>query len=225
VSTSGVRPIPDAMAFGEAAVFRVSYASSYYGLVQRAGLQPGETVLVLGAAGAVGIAAIQLAKVLGARVIASASSEAKRALARECGADETVESGAADWRDQIKALTGGRGVDVVVDPVGGSALEPAFRSLAWRGRHLVIGFAGGEIPRLPVNLALLKGASLVGVDHRQFCLFEPETAAANEQRLFELYEQGALKPAIAERYPLDRFADAMRSAQSGRAAGRVIVEP
>ncbi|MDB5448638.1 MAG: NADPH:quinone oxidoreductase family protein [Phenylobacterium sp.] len=216
--------LPDGMSFAEGSVFRVSYATAYHALVQRARLAPGETVLVLGAGGAVGVAAIQLAKALGARVIGSASSEAKRALALEAGAEAAVDSGAADWRDQIKALTSGRGVDVVVDPVGGAATELAFRSLAWKGRHLVIGFAAGEIPRLPVNLPLLKGADLVGVDIRQFGLNEPQVAAANLAALFELYAKGAIRPKIAETYPFERFAEAMQAAHAGRAAGRIVVE-
>jgi NADPH2:quinone reductase len=221
---ASIRPIPDAMPFDEAAVFRVSYTTAYYALVQRGRLAKGETVLVLGAAGAVGVASIQVAKALGARVIASASTEAKRALTRTCGADDAVDSTAADWRDQIKALTDGKGVDVVVDPVGGSATEPAFRSLGWRGRHLVIGFAQGEIPKLPTNLPLLKGAALVGVDIRQFGINEPATYEANVQALFALHRDGLLKPAIAARFPLEAYAEALSMAAAGVTAGRVVVE-
>jgi len=217
-----VTPIPDGMSFEEAAVFRVSYATAYHALVQRGRVQAGETVLVLGAGGAVGAAAVQVAKALGARVIASASSPAKRELACEMGADEALESGAADWRDRLKALTDGRGVDLVVDPVGGDITEAAFRSLAWKGRHLVIGFTAG-MARLPTNLALLKGAELVGVDIRQFGEREPRVAAANLRALFELYAQGLLRPRIAEAYPLERFAEAMDAAAKGAAAGRIVV--
>jgi NADPH2:quinone reductase len=215
---------PAGMDFPEAAVLRVSFGTAYYALVQRAHLVPGETVLVLGAGGAVGAAAVQVARALGARVIGSASSPAKRALALASGAEAAVDSNAPDWRDQIKALTGGRGVDVVVDPVGGAATEPAFRSLAWNGRHLVIGFAAGDIPKLPVNLPLLKGAALIGVDIRQFGEKEPEEAARNIERLFALCAQGVLTPAIAERRPFEAFAQAMTLAQAGATAGRVVVE-
>lgn len=224
VAAGSALKIPETMDFAEASVFRVSYATGYYALVQRGRLEPGETVLVLGAGGAVGLACVQLAKALGARVVASAASEAKRALAREAGADAALETGAADWRDRIKALTEGRGVDVVADPVGGAATEPAFRSLAWKGRHLVIGFASGDIPRLPTNLSLLKGAELVGVDIRQFGEKEPQTAAANIRRLFELYDAGAVRPKVAQVFPLERFAEAMNAAGAGAAAGRIVVK-
>jgi len=216
--------IPDAMSFEEAAVFRVSYATAYHGLVQRGRLRPGETVLVLGAGGAVGAASVQVAKALAARVIGSASTEAKRALALEMGADEVVDSGAAHWRDRIKALTGGRGVDVVVDPVGGAASEPAFRALAWEGRHLVIGFVAG-IPKLAANLPLRKGAAIVGVDIRQFGERQPALAAENLARLFDLYGEGRLRPKIGLRLPLERFAEAMEAAAAGAGGGRIVLVP
>ena len=224
VPASSPLVLPESMSFEDGSVFRVSYATSYYALVQRGQLQPGETVLVLGAGGAVGIAAVQIAKALGGRVIAAASSEAKRALALEAGADHAVDNRAADYRDRLKALTDNKGVDVVVDPVGGSATEAAFRSLGWKGRHLVIGFAAGEIPKLPVNLALLKGADLRGVDIRQFGLFEPEQSAKNVAAIMALYEQGALKPKIARRYPFEQFAQAMQAAGKGELAGRIVLE-
>jgi len=222
VPAGAAAPIPDGMTFEEASVFRMSYGTAYHALVQRGRLQPGETVLVLGAGGAVGAACVQLAKALGGKVIASASSEAKRELAREMGADATLQTGAEDWRDRIKEITDGRGVDIVVDPVGGEATELAFRSLAWKGRHLVIGFAAG-IARLPTNLPLLKGAELVGVDTRQFGEREPALARENQQRLLELYAEGALRPHIAHAFPLERFAEAMTAAREGSAAGRIVV--
>jgi NADPH2:quinone reductase len=215
--------IPDAMAFNEAAVFRVSYATSYHALVQRGRLQPGETLLVLGAGGAVGHAAIEIGKALGARVIGSASTPDKRALASRAGADAVVDARAATWRDDVKVANGGRAVDVIVDPVGDPATEPAFRSLAWNGRHLVVGFAAGAIARLPVNLALLKGASLIGVDVRQFGDFEPAAAAANLVALLDLYRAGRLHPPIAARFPLDDFVAAMALARAGTTAGRIVL--
>jgi len=178
----------------------------------------------LGAAGAVGTAAVQLGKILGGTVIASASTPEKRAIAVACGADAVVASGAADWREQVKSANGGRGIDVVLDPVGGDATERAFRSLAWNGRHLVIGFAQGTIPKLPTNLALLKGAALLGVDIRQMGQFEPELAEANLDALFQLHADGYLRPPIAQTYRLEDFAAAMTAAQSGRAAGRVVLK-
>lgn len=222
VAAGATTPIPEGMSFEEAAVFQVSYATAYHALVQRGRLQPGETVLVLGAGGAVGAAAVQVAKALGAKVIGSASSESKRRFAREMGSDATLETGAPDWRDQVRALTGGRGVDVVVDPVGGSGTELAFRCLAWKGRHLVVGFPGG-VARLPANLPLLKGAELVGVDIRQFQEREPALAHENRQRLLQLHAEGRLRPRIAEAFPLERFAEAMTLAGDGSAAGRIVV--
>lgn len=215
--------IPDAMPFEEAAVFRVSYATAYHALVQRGTLAAGETLLVLGAGGAVGYAACEVGKALGARVIGSASTGDKRALATKAGADAVVDSRSETWREDVKAANGGNPVDVVIDPVGDAATEPAFRSLAWKGRHLVIGFAGGEIPRLPTNLALLKGAALIGVDVRQFGNFEPDLAAANVAALMALYEEGKLHPPVERTYPLSEFAEAMRIAKSGTLAGRVVL--
>lgn len=216
-------PIPDTMSFEEASIFRVSYATAYHALVQRGTLKAGETLLVLGAGGAVGYAAIQLGKALGAKVIGSASSDTKRSLALKGGADAVVDSRSETWRDNVKAANDGRPVDVVIDPIGASATEPAFRSLAWNGRHLVIGFAGGSIPKLPTNLALLKGASLIGVDVRQFGDFEPEAAEANVVALFDLYRAGKLQPPIGQTYKLDQFAQAMRAASAGENAGRIVI--
>ena len=223
VHARSVRAKPAGLSFAEAAVFPVSYYTAHYALAFRAALQPGETLLVLGAGGATGYAAVQLGKHLGARVIASASSPEKRALALAGGADAAIDARAADWRDQVKAAAGGKAIDVVFDPVGGPATEPAFRSLAWNGRHLVVGFTAG-IAQLRTNLALLKGASLVGVDLRQFGVNQPDAAQDNMRAVFALAEAGVLKPTIARRYPLEDFRAAMADAASGAAAGRVVVE-
>jgi NADPH2:quinone reductase len=217
-----VRPLPDGLGMSEAAVFPVSYATAWHALVDRGQLRAGETLLVLGAGGATGYAAVQIGKHLGARVIASASSEAKRAMALAGGADIAIDAKAADWRDQVKIANGGNPVDVVFDPVGGEATDPAFRCLAWRGRHLVIGFPGG-IAALRTNLPLLKGASLVGVDIRQFGEFEPERAEANRMEIFDLAARGILKPAIARSYPLEAFREAMADAAGGQSAGRIVL--
>jgi NADPH2:quinone reductase len=216
-------PIPNSMGFAEAAVFQVSYVTAYYALLQRAALQPGETLLVLGAAGAVGLAAIELGKALGATVIASASSLEKRDLALATGADAVLDSRAPTWRDDVKALTGGKGVNVVVDPVGGALTELAFRSLAWGGRQVVVGFASGEIPKLPTNLVLLKGAALLGVEVRLFGINEPETAAANLRALFALYAEDKLHPPIAQTYAFEEFAPAMTRVAKGDSAGRIVL--
>lgn len=218
-----VRPMPVGMDFAEAAVFPVSYATAWHALVDRAQLRRGETVLVLGAGGATGYAAAQVARHLGARVIGSASSEAKRALALAGGADVVVNAKAADWREQVRAANAGKPVDVVFDPVGGEATDPAFRCLGWGGRHLVVGFPAG-MTALKTNLALIKGASLIGVDIRQFGEFEPEKAAANRDAIFALAGRGVLKPAIARRYPLEEFREAMAEAAAGKTAGRVVLE-
>ena len=217
-----LQPIPESLDFAHAAVFPVSYATAWHALVDRAHLLAGETLLVLGAGGATGYAATQIARHLGARVVGSASSESKRGLALAGGADAVVEAGAADWRDQVRAANHGKPIDVVFDPIGGNATDPAFRSLGWGGRHLVVGFTGGATS-LRTNLALLKGASLVGVDIRQFGQFEPDRAAANRAAIFALAGQGILKPAIARCYPIDDFAQAMSEAAAGTSAGRIVL--
>jgi NADPH2:quinone reductase len=217
-----VRRMPQALSFEEAAVFPVSYATAWHALVDRGRLHAGETLLVLGAGGATGYAAVQIGKYLGARVIGSASSENKRALAAAGGADAVIDARGGDWRDQVKAANGGQGVDVVFDPVGGEATDPAFRSLAWNGRHLVIGFPAG-IASLRTNLPLLKGASLIGVDIRQFGIFEPEKSAANRDTVFGLAAEGKLRPAIARSYALADFQAAMADAAAGKSAGRIVL--
>lgn len=222
LAAKAVRKMPDGLSFEEAAVFPVSYATAWHALVDRGQLQAGETLLVLGAGGATGYAAVQVGKHFGARVLASASSDSKRALALAGGADEAIDAKAEDWRDRVKAANGGRGVDVVFDPVGGEATDPAFRTLGWKGRHLVIGFPGG-IAALRTNLPLLKGASLVGVDIRQFGIFEADKSAANRETIFALAAKGILKPAIAKCYPLESFREAMEDAASGTSAGRVVL--
>ncbi len=217
-----VRLLPDNVSFAAAAVFSVSYATAWHALVDRARLRAGETLLVLGAGGATGYAAVQIGKHLGARVIGSASSDAKRALALAGGADAVLDSRSADWRDAVKAANDGKPVEVVFDPIGGDATEPAFRSLAWNGRHLVIGFPAG-MTALKTHLTLIKGAALIGVDIRQFGIFEPELSQANRDTIFDLAAQGILKPAIARAYPIDDFIAAMNDAASGQSAGRVVL--
>jgi NADPH2:quinone reductase len=218
---SAVWPKPACLSFAEASVLLVSYATVWHALVDRGKLQRGETLVVLGAGGATGYAAVQIGKHLGARVIASASSEAKRAMATAGGADAVIEARATNWRDQLKSATGGKPVDVVFDPVGGPATEPAFRSLGWDGRHLVVGFPAG-IASLATNLPLLKGASLVGVNLNAFAVAEPERARANHLRVVELADVGC-KPVIAQTYDLTQFAAAMRAASQGESAGRIVL--
>ena len=217
-------PMPDAMSFETAAGFRTNYMTALHGFRQRAALQPGETVLVLGAAGGVGSAGIEVAKVLGAKVIAAASTEEKRAFATRLGADHAIGIEAEAFRDRIKEITGGRGVDVVYDPVGGALTELAFRSLAWRGRHLVVGFAAGTIPALPVNLALLKGAALVGVDLARFSfMHEPAVAQENLKQLLAWFAEGRLKPTIGRVYPFAEARQALADILARRAVGKSVV--
>jgi len=195
-------PLPAGFPFVDAAAFIMTYATSHHALIDRGQLRAGETVLVLGAAGGVGTAAIQIAKAVGARVIAAASSDDKCALCRKIGADATINYSTQNLRDELKTLTEGRGPDVIYDPVGGELAEPAFRSIAWRGRYLVVGFAAGPIPQLPLNLPLLKGASLVGVFWGDFAKREPQANAAMLTELAQWYARGLIKPVIDSTLPL-----------------------
>jgi NADPH2:quinone reductase len=216
-------PMPKGMDFATGAAFLLTYGTSDHALRDRAALQAGETLLVLGAAGGVGLAAIEIGSALGARVIACASSEAKLAVCRSHGADATIDYAAEDLRERIKALTDGRGVDVVYDAVGGPYSEPAFRSLAWRGRHLVVGFAAGEIPKLPLNLALLKGASLVGVFWGDFTRREPRAFAQSLAQLGRWYAEGKVHPHVSQTLPLEQAAQAIRLLASRQAKGKVVL--
>lgn len=223
VKALAIQPKPDGLSFAQAAVFPVSYLTAWHALVGRGQLREDETVLVLGAGGATGYAAVQVAKHLGARVIAGASDAAKRDLALTGGADAAVATGARSWREAVDALAP-EGVDLVFDPVGGAATEAAFRCLKPRGRHLVVGFPAG-IPSLPTNLALMKGASLIGVNLRRFSEQCPASARADASRVAQLAEQGVFRPSIAAVYPLERFAAAMAAAEAGRSAGRIVISP
>jgi NADPH2:quinone reductase len=215
--------VPKAGRLEQAALFRSNAETSAFAL-RKAVLAPGETLLVLGAGGGTGYSAVQLGKLAGARVLASASSPEKRAIALEAGADAAVDSGAADWREQVAAFAGPDGVDVVYDPLGGAQTERAFRTLGWNGRHLMVGFAAGEIPSLPCNLPLLKGASLVGANLLQAQKFEPQACAREAERLMALFGEGRLgAPPIGRRYSLDQVAEAYAAVASGTVAGRVVV--
>jgi NADPH2:quinone reductase len=216
-------PLPAGFAFDDAAAFVLTYGTTHHALIDRAALKAGETLLVLGAAGGVGTAAIQIGKAVGARVIAAASSDEKCALCREIGADATINYTTANIRDELKRLTEGKGPDVVYDPVGGDLAEPVFRSIAWRGRYLVIGFAQGQIPSLPLNLPLLKGASIVGVFWGDFAKREP---AANARALGELaqwYAQGKVKPVIDARLPMAQLMDAYARMASRKVRGKLVM--
>ena len=210
----------------EAAVLAMPYGTALYALRERGQLRAGETVLVLGATGSVGHAAVQLAAALGARVIAAATGAPKCEAAREAGAHEVVDlADEGGWKDRVKALAGAGGVDVVFDPVGGTAMDTAFRSLGWGGRHLVVGFASGQIGSLRGNLSIVKGASLVGVDLRQFREKQPEDARRLMQEVAALHREGRIAPRIAARLPMHRHAEAYALAQDRRTLGRVLLLP
>ena len=220
---AGVLSLPAGFALDDASAFILTYGTTHHALADRAALQPGETVLVLGAAGGVGTAAIQVAKALGARVIAAASTDAKCELCKQLGADATLNYTGANLREQIKTLTGGKGPDVVYDPVGGDLAEPVFRSIAWRGRYLVIGFAQGGIPALPINLALLKGASLVGVFWGDFVRREPKANARSMAELLRWYAEGKVKPVIDRRLPMHDLAQAYALMSTRTVRGKLVL--
>ena len=220
---AGVMVLPPAMDFITAACFPVVYATSLHALQARAQLRAGETLLVLGAAGGVGLTAIQIGRLLGARVIAAASSEAKLALCREHGADALINYATSELRERVRELTGGKGVDVVYDPVGGAWAEPAVRSLALLGRYLVVGFASGEIPKIALNLLLLKQASLVGVFWGAYARARPEENARAFAQLFDWYAQGRLRPHISQSFPLERYQEALDVVMHRRAQGKVAL--
>jgi len=222
LNARSVWPMPPNLSFEEAAVFSVSYTTVWHALVDRGRLRAGETLLVLGAGGATGYAAVQVGKHLGARVIASASSEAKRQMVLAGGADAVVDARSATWREDLKRANSGRPLDVVFDPVGGEATEAAFRTLGWDGRHLVVGFPGG-IASLRTNLPLLKAASLIGVNLRQFGEVDLQRAESNRDKVFTLAAQGLFRPVVARTLPLARFAEAMAAAAGGHDAGRIVL--
>jgi len=220
---SRLLPMPEGMDYPSAAAFLLTYGTSDHALRDRGALKAGEMLLVLGAAGGVGLAAIEIGKALGARVIACASSEEKLAVCREHGADATINYAAEDLRERVKALTDGRGVDVVYDPVGGAYTESAFRSLAWRGRLLVVGFAAGEIPKLPLNLALLKGAAVVGVFWGDFARREPRQFADSVRQLGQWFGEGKLRPHVSQTFPLAQAAEALKLMAARQVKGKVVL--
>ncbi|MES1924694.1 NADPH:quinone oxidoreductase family protein [Salinisphaera sp. T31B1] len=220
-----VIPMPKGADYVTASAFVMTYGTTYHALADRAALAEGETLLVLGASGGVGLAAVELGKAMGAHVIAAASSDEKLAVCVEHGADETINYANEDLKTAIKERTGGRGVDVVYDPVGGPYTEAALRGTAWRGRLLVVGFAAGDIPKPPLNLALLKGCSIVGVFWGAFVKKEPENNAADLAALFKLLNEGRLRPHIAATYPLSRGGEAIASLTSRKVSGKVVITP
>ena len=225
VPVRALMPIPPDMDFDTAAAITLTYGTSHHAVVDRAQLKAGETMLVLGAAGGVGLAAIEIGKALGARVIAAASTEEKLAVCRAHGADATINYATEDLREAIKAATDGKGPDVIYDPVGGQYAEPAFRSIGWRGRYLVVGFANGEIPKLPLNLALLKGASLVGVFWGEFAKREPKANMAAMREMMGWLAEGKIRPHISGRYKLEDTAQALNDMAARKVTGKVVINP
>ena len=223
VAAAGVMPLPKGFAFDDASAFVMTYGTTHHALIDRAQLKAGETLLVLGAAGGVGTAAIQIGKVVGARVIAAASSDEKCDFCKSLGADATINYGSGNIRDELKKLTDGKGPDVVYDPVGGDLAEPVFRSIAWRGRYLVVGFAQGGIPALPLNLALLKGAAIVGVFWGDFARREPKANAAGLAELARWYGEGKIKPVIDQRLPMNELPAAYARMGSRKVRGKLVM--
>jgi NADPH2:quinone reductase len=220
-----VTPIPDSMDFETASAFLLTYGTSHHALKDRAQLRAGETLLVLGAAGGVGLAAVEIGKVMGARVIAAASAPEKLAVCREHGADEVIDYAKEDLKERVKQLTAGEGADVVYDPVGGAFSEAALRATAWNGRFLVIGFAAGDIPKIPLNLVLLKGCAIVGVFWGAFTARESARNRANIDELLAWFEAGKIKPHISATYPLERAAVALNDMAARRVTGKVVLVP
>lgn len=214
---------PATMPSDVAAGFTMTYGTSHHALKDRASLKPGETLLVLGAAGGVGLAAVELGVAMGARVIAAAQGSDKLEICRRFGASETIDYGNESLKERVRELTDGRGVDVVYDPVGGAYFDPALRSIAWEGRYLVVGFASGTIPQLPVNLVLLKGCQVVGVFWGAFTARDPERNRSNLEELARWYEQGRLRPLVSARYPLEKVGEALRAMIERKVVGKIVL--
>ena len=223
VQATACVPVPEGIDLVSASAFLYAYGTSQHALVDRAHLQPGETLLVLGAAGGVGLAAVELGKHMGATVIAAASTEEKLQLCRDHGASMTINYETEDLKARARELTGGAGVDVVYDAVGGRYSEPALRAIAWGGRFLVVGFAAGDIPKIPLNLALLKGCDIVGVFWGAFVGREPERHKHNVAELIKLWQAGAISPHVSATYPLERSAEAILELAERRAQGKIVV--
>ena len=224
VPAAAVEIMPDSLSMEAGAAFRTNYLTALYALGERGSLCAGEQLLVLGAAGGTGVAAIQIGKLLGARVIAAASTEEKRSFAESFGADAVVDYTKPDWRDALKDATGGHGADVIFDPVGGEVSVQAFRSIAWNGRHLVVGFAAGQIPALPFNLPLLKGGILIGVDAAQIARREPDAQTRVMSQLSAWLNDGKLTPVVGKIFAFDDFRTAFKTMQTRAALGKMVVK-
>lgn len=224
VAEDNLLPIPEGMSDEEAAAFTMVYGTSYHALKQRANIQPGESLLVLGASGGVGLATVELGKAMGAHVIAAASSPEKLAVAKEAGADELLNYSEEPLKDTVKKMTNNKGVDVIYDPVGGDFTEQALRTMAWNGRHLIIGFAAGDIPKIPANLPLLKSCAVVGVFWGAFTRQEPDVSLQNMKDLMGLYAQGKIKPRVSEVFAFEDYVQALNALTGRRATGKVVLK-
>ena len=223
IGESRVIPVPDGMKDETAAAFSMVYGTSYHALKQRANIQPGETLLVLGASGGVGLAAVELGKAMGAKVIAAASSDDKLQVAKEAGADDLINYTDEDLKDALKSRYP-QGIDVIYDPVGDRFTEPALRNMAWNGRFLIVGFAAGEIPKIPANLTLLKVCSVVGVFWGAFTAKEPKEHIQNVKELMQLFAEGKINPRVSEVFPFEQYEDALAALSSRRAKGKVVLK-
>ncbi|HAD44681.1 MAG TPA: NADPH:quinone oxidoreductase [Alcanivorax sp.] len=223
IGESRVIPVPDGMKDETAAAFSMVYGTSYHALKQRANIQPGETLLVLGASGGVGLAAVELGKAMGAKVIAAASSDDKLQVAKEAGADDLINYTDEDLKEALKSRYP-QGIDVIYDPVGDRFTEPALRNMAWNGRFLIVGFAAGETPKIPANLTLLKGCSVVGVFWGAFTAKEPKAHIQNVKELMQLFAEGKINPRVSEVFPFEQYEDALAALSSRRAKGKVVLK-
>jgi NADPH2:quinone reductase len=223
VNEDRVIPLPPSLSFEQGAGFIITYATSYHAFRQCAPIEPGQSVLVLGAAGGVGTTAVEISKSMGARVIAAASSDEKLAFARQAGAAETINYSELPLKETVRELTGGKGTDIVYDPVGGDLASQALQSLGWQGRYLVVGFASGAIPEFPANLLLLKERRVLGVYWGDWAAKDPGTAASNMQELAGLVAEGALNVRVSEVYPIEQFEEAFSSLAQRRALGKVVL--
>tara|TARA_B100000795_G_scaffold185475_1_gene140873 strand:+ start:3661 stop:4641 length:981 start_codon:yes stop_codon:yes gene_type:complete len=217
-------PKPRGMSMVNASAFLLAYGTSYHALKDRANLQKGETILILGASGGVGLTALEISKMMGAKVIAAASSKEKLELCKQFGADEVINYTKENLKDRVKELTNGKGVDVIYDPVGGAYSEQALRAIAWKGRHLVVGFANGEIPKIPINLTLLKGASIVGVFWGAFAQKEPKKSLENIQQLLTWFVKGDVKPHIDKTYSLKEAPKALEDMMQRKVKGKIVID-
>ena len=223
LSPKQLRPKPKSLSFEQASGMTTTYGTSYYALKQRADLQPGENLLVLGAAGGVGIAAVELGKAMGARVIAAASTDEKLDIARQAGADEVINYSDGELKEKVKALTDGKGADVIYDPVGGPLFDQCMRCINWYGRVLIVGFVGGDIPKLPTNLILLKSCQVVGVFYGNFAARFPEDNQQNFQEIMAMADRGDIKPLVGQSYAFEDYADALNCLDERRAIGKVVL--